>query len=156
MIEKELESAILARIVDAAPEAVQVSGMWQPSASGVVKGEERSGAMAYAVVAVAPRSHETFATPKADFAVAVSLVVRQELCPDGAALADFTERILSVLEGWQMSLPAMQADLAVPGFAPAGLRLDGGNVEYSDAAHAWTVTQSFTVRGVVMTKGRTR
>ncbi len=155
MIEKDLERAVMARIADAAPETVQVSGMWQPSAAGVVKGVERAEAMAYASVAVAPRSHETFATPKADFAVAVSLAVRQEMCPDGAALADFTERILAVLEGWQMSLPALQADLTVPGFAPAGLRLDGGNVAFSDATRAWTVTQSFTVRGVVMTKGRT-
>lgn len=156
MIEKDLERAVMARVGAAVPETVQVSGVWQPSAMGVVKGEEKAGAMAYATVAVAPRSHETFATPKADFAVAVALVVRQELCPDGAALADFTEHILAVLEGWQMSVSAMQADLSVPGFAPCGLRLDGGNVKFSDAARAWTVTQSFTVRGVVTTKGRTR
>ena len=156
MIEKDLERAVMARVVAAVPGTVQVSGMWQPSAAGAVKGVERAEATAYVSVAVAPRSHETFATPKADFPVAVALEVRQELCPDGAALADFTERIFAVLEGWQMSLPAMQADLTVPGFSPVGLRLDGGNVAFSDAARAWTVTQSFTVRGVVMTKGRTR
>lgn len=149
MIEQELEKAVLDRIAGLGLEKVQTVGMWQKSASGVVKGCEDESARAVVAVSVRPRAYETFSAPKVDFTCSVVLAVRRESCPDGGALAEFTEPLFELLDGWQRSVESVKSDLAVDGFYPSGLRLDGGDVTYDETKHAWSVLQSFTVRGVV-------
>ena len=149
MIEKLLESAIMAQLAAVLPQGTEIVGAWQTSAPGVVKGSESGTAAAFVAVAVSPRSFETFTTPKANFAVAISLKVRAERDPQGALFTSCADAMLALLQQWQTSLPAVRTAMSVDGFTPHGMRIDGGQITTDAEAEALVVAESFTVRGIV-------
>ena len=150
MIEKDIERATIVAISRLGLVNIDIDGYWQPAADGAVKGSECPDNCAILRVAAGPRSFETFSSPRADVPVALSLAVRIEADPTGEALAGYTEPLMALLQGWQMSIESVKNDFSVPGFAPVGLRLDGGDVGFADKPRrVWTVTQKFTLRGVI-------
>ena len=154
MIEKDIERAVISAISALRMDGLDGDGFWQSAADGSVKGGEKPQAKAFLRVAAGTRSFEAFTTPRADIPVALSLSVRIEAAPTGGALAGYTEPLMALLQGWQMSIEAVRNDFSVPGFAPVGLRLDGGDVGFAgEPRRVWTVTQKFTVRGIVRKGG---
>ena len=153
MIEKDIERAVIKAVAALRMDGLDIGGFWQPAPDGAVKSQETPEASAFLRVAAGTRSFETFSTPRADIPVALSLSVRIETAPTGEALAAYTEPLMALLQGWQMSIETVKNDFAVQGFAPCGFRLDGGEVgTVGEPRRVWTVTQKFTLRGVV-TKG---
>ncbi len=148
MIEQDIEKAVIERVGAIGIDGMDVSGLWQPSAEGVVKGTEGSGSTAFLAVVANPRSSETFSLPRADITVSLALAVLVDRAPDGDALREFTEPLFALLADWQANISSVKADFTVEGFNPVGFRLDGGNVSYDRAARAWSVSQSFTLRGI--------
>lgn len=150
MIEKDIERAVIVAIERLNMPGLDIGGIWQPAEDGFVKGQENPDASAIIRIVAAPRAFETFSTPKAYITVALSLSVRLETAPTGDALAGYTEPLMELLQGWQMSIETVRNDLTVPGFAPCGFRLDGGNATLSgDPRNCWNVTQKITLRGIV-------
>lgn len=149
MLEQLIESAVIGAIAAVIPDHVSINGAWQAAPSGVVKGHETADAVAYVGVAVGPRAFETFTTPKAMFAVAVSLKVRDERDPQGSTFAACAESILALMQSWQTSLQDVKTAFSVEGFVPHGVRVEGGNVVRDDAARATVMTESFTIRGII-------
>lgn len=152
MIERDIEKATIAKVQALAIDGLSVTGIWQPSASGVVKGVEDSAFVASLAVVAKPRTYQSFSLPRADLAVSLALRVLIDRAPDGEALHDFTAPLDALLEDWQANIDSVKTDFTVPRFNPCGFRLDGGEVSFDRAAMAWLVTQSFTLRGIVLKK----
>lgn len=154
IIEKLIESAIVAKLAALDLPDVTVSGFWQPAQSGAPKGRESAASAAIGVV-VAPRAYETFTSAKAQLRGVVTLTVRRDACPTGAELAAFAEPVFALLETWQRSLPDVKADLTPtdanlsPLFVPHGFRLDGGDPSTDPKNTVWIISQTFTLRGVI-------
>jgi len=156
MIERDIERAVVNAVSALRMDGMDIDGFWQAVPDGSVKGKERPDARAILRVVAAPRSFESFSSPRADIAVAMALTVRADTAPTGDALAEYTEPLMCLLQGWQESIDSVRNDFTVDGFTPCGLRLDGGDVSSSgDPRHCWVVTQKFTVRGIVR-KGASR
>ncbi len=149
MIEQSLEQAIVAKIDALKMASLKVDGVLTPVADGAVKGVEGADFAAFAKVAASLRAYETFSHTKADVAVRISLTIRVDLAPDGAALVEYTEPLQSLLDEWQLSIECVHDDLAVEGFSPVGVRVDGGDIALDREAGVWRVEQALTVRGIV-------
>lgn len=149
MIEQSLEQAVVAKIAALNLAALKVDSVLAPAAEGKVKGAEGADFAALVKVAASLRAFETFSHSKADVAVRISLTIRVDLAPDGAALAEYAEPLQSLLDEWQLSIDRVHEDLAVDGFRPVGVRVDGGDVSLDREAGVWRVEQALTVRGIV-------
>lgn len=149
MIEKDLEQKLVGIFSALNLQSLGVSGFWQSAALGTVKGLESGENAAELVVRARPLGFESFTLPKADLSVDLSLAVRVELAADGAALADYFAPIDALLKQWQLSISAVKSDLTLVNFAPVGFRLDGGDASFDSTLSAWSVRQSFTVRGII-------
>ena len=149
MIERDIEKAVIARVKALAVDGLQVVGMWQASAAGIVRGLEGADFTAALSVAAKPKTFQTFSLPTADIPVSLTLSVRAERAPDGDALHDFTAPVAALLDDWQASIASVKTDFTLSNFNPCGFRLDGGEVSFDRNATAWVVTQSFTLRGIV-------
>ena len=149
MIEQSLEQAVVAKIAALKLAALKVDGTLAPAADGEVKGTEGADFAAFAKVSASLGAFETFSHSKADVAVKIALSVRVELAPDGAALAEYTEPLQTLLDEWQLSIECVHDDLSVEGFRPVGVRVDGGDISLDREAGVWRVEQTFTVRGIV-------
>lgn len=150
MIERDIEAAVVAKVAALGLSGVSVDGFWQRSAAGTVKGQELPEHSAFVRITAGLRSFGTFSSPKADVPVAISIGIREETSPDGAAVADFAAPVAALLQRWQSSVDAVKRDFAVKGFSPCGIRIDGGDVAVNDSF--WTVVHRFTVRGIVTEK----
>ena len=155
MIEQSLEQAVVAKIAALNLPALKVDGVLAPAAEGAVKGAEGADFAAFAKVAASLRAFETFSHSKADVAIRISLSIRADLAPDGAALVEYTEPLQAILDEWQLSIDCVHEDLSVEGFNPVGVRVDGGDVSLDREAGVWRVEQSLTVRGIVQTQTTT-
>lgn len=60
MIEKNVEAAIIAEIDKLALPELDVVGLWQPTAEGIIKAMERSDSSAVLIVKIPPKSFDTF------------------------------------------------------------------------------------------------
>lgn len=156
MIEQSLEQAVVAKIAALNLPALKVDGVLAPAAEGAVKGAEGADFAALAKVAASLRAFETFSHSKADVAVRISLTIRVDLAPDGAALVEYTEPLQALLDEWQLSIDRVHEDLVVEGFRPVGVRVDGGDISLDREAGAWRVEQSLTVRGIVQNQPQTQ
>ena len=152
MTEALLESAVMARLAEVLPQGVEIVGAWQTFAAGLVKGQDTGEADARAEVVASPRSFDNFTTPSANFPIAVTLKVRAERDPQGELFAACADALLALLQSWQTSIAAVKSALAVDGFAPCGVKLDGGEVSFDEDAVAYVVSETFTVRGVVISQ----
>lgn len=151
MVERELESKIVAALEALNVTGLEVRGLWNPVASGSVKGMEDSGAPAAAVVRVSPRAYGNYTIPTVTFDCAVALAALVDLDPTGAILAAAAEAISAKLAAWHADVcNANDAGLAFEGFAPGGFAVGGGSgPEFDETAGAWAVTFNFTVAGTL-------
>ena len=149
MIEKDLEAAIISALEALALTGLEIHGAWQAAAEGTVKDMEDSAAVAGLAVAVSPRVFDTFGISTANFDVALSLAVRADQSPTGAALETYADPIANLLSRWNLELcHGNDCGLGVSGFVPGGLQMTGGSGPTFDRdAAAWSIIYSFTLRG---------
>jgi hypothetical protein len=82
--------------------------------------------------------------------VSIALTVRMETAPDGEALSAYTQPLFDLLQEWQMSVDSVKNDFTTMNFSPFGIRVEGGDIGFSgEPRNCWTITQKFTLRGVV-------
>lgn len=147
LIESEIEAAIIAKLktaLEGVP-GVRIEGAWQAAADGEVKGEENPSDRVIVGVAVGAPSYETYLTPMAEIPVALAVVVRRELAPTAAEVAEVMAPIARVLLGYQFDEPD---GLSTDHFRADGVRLDPGEPPaYVAARKVWRVTRSFSVKG---------
>lgn len=152
MIEKSIEANIISAIQALNLTGLTVSGAWQAANEGEVKDTEDSSPAALAV-AVAPRSFETFGFGICSMEVEISLAVRTDLCPTGAALETYVDPIANLLQTWNLTMDcAHPCGMAVEGkFEPGGLQMSGGSGPDLDReAGVWSITFNFTIRGTAI------
>lgn len=148
VLEKLIEDAIIRKIKGVVPESTRVVGSWN-AAADAVKDAGDASAVAIAVV-VSPRAYVSFEASQADFACSIALTVRRDACPTGQELIDMSEMLFALMHNWNADEDAVFADLSVEGFLPAGLALTGGTPpQYDESSQAWSVVQTFTVRGAI-------
>ncbi len=153
MLEKSIEANIIAAIEALNLTGLDIHGAWKAANAGEVKDEESDGAPATLVVAVSPRSVETFGIGVCSMDVALSLVVRTDLNPTGAALETYVAPIADLLTRWNRTMDCVNpCGMEVEGeFAPGGLQLTGGSgPELDRDLCIWTVVFNFTLRGTVL------
>lgn len=150
MIEQSLESNIVAAIEALGVNGLDVRGLWNPVAEGLVKGSENdSSSPAAAAVRVSPRSYSNYTIPTVTFDCAISLVVRTDLDPTGAILAAAADAIAGKLAAWHADVcESNDAGLACAGFQPAGFAVSGGTgPDFDRDAATWAVNYAFTIDG---------
>ena len=152
MLEQQLEAQIVSAIEALGLSGLTVRGAWQSVFAGNVKNLEEPEDAAILDVAVSPRSFDSFAHPAVTFDVALSLTIRSDVYPSGAALSGFAGPVLDLISSWNLALFANGSDcgLAVEGvFAPGGLQLMGGSApDYGEGR--WTIGINFTLKGTLL------
>ena len=148
MIEKSLESAVIAAIAALGLPDLEIAGYWQEASPGSVAAEETPDVKAFLAVKASPLAFETYQSARAVCSVSFALAVRAECAPTGAALAALAEPFFRKLEDWQFSLSALRSDLNVARFALAGARLEEGSAEYDQSRQIYLVKRAITLRGV--------
>ena len=152
MIEKDLESRIVAAIEALGVSGLEVRGLWKPVVVGLVKGEETESAIpAAAVVRVSPRAYDAVTFPTAAFDCSVAIAVRTDLDPTGAILAAASDAVSAMLARLHRTVAHGRfSGLDVPGLEVAAFHLTGGDGPTFDrTAATWAVNYNFTVVGVV-------
>ena len=151
MVEKDIEKKIIDRIEGLHLEGLAVSGLWQPSATGIVKGTERSGAPAGLLVKVNPKGFATFGISEVSMDIALCLTVRIDMCPTGEELAAFCDPISRLLDHWNMVQCGEELeDFTVDGFDPGGIRVNQGTgPELDRQMKVWTVCYGLTLEGSI-------
>lgn len=152
MIEKSIEANIIAAIEALNLTGLVVHGSWQAANVGEVKDTEDSSLAALAV-AVSPRSFETFGFGICSMEVALSLAVRTDLCPTGAALETYVDPIANLLQKWNLEMDCDHpCGMGVEGkFDPGGLQMSGGSgPELDREAGIWAITFNFAIKGVAV------
>ena len=153
MIEKTIEANIIAAIQALGLPGIDIHGAWLVADVGKVKDEESDSAPATLRVAVSPRSVETFGIGVCSMEVALSLVIRTDLNPTGAALETYVAPIADLLTRWNRTMDCVNpCGMEVEGeFAPGGLQLTGGSgPEYDRDLCIWTVVFNLTLRGTLL------
>ena len=132
-------------------ERVQVTGTWQPSSDGAVKGLEDGSSVGVVAVKVLPRQYETPTIPDGSVQVEVQLVMRSDSDPTGKDYLQTTETIQGAMQLWQRDFGLYHEDFStVNGFEPTGFRLDGGDCGLDKENAIWTFAQSFTMFGNII------
>ena len=134
LIQKELEAKICAAF-DSACSLLAfrpiIKGAWETALSGLLKWVENpadANKPAYLSISVSCPSWGTLTTPVVDFAVSVSLFIRPELDPTGAALVEISEKVENVLKNWQLLNDGTFAALDIAdALSVDGISLGGGS-----------------------------
>ena len=151
MLEKSIEANIIAAIEALNLTGLVVRGAWQSASAGEVKDTEDSSP-ATLVVHVGPRSFDSYSSPEVTFPVALSFMIRTDLCPTGAALETYCDPVEGILHQWNLYIAAGRdiCELDVTGFKTHFIQFTGGEGPTFDSdANIWSVIFSLTVVGVV-------
>lgn len=152
MIEQKLETKLVAAIAALGVEGLDVRGMWNPVAAGLVKGAETDASVpAAAVVRVSPRAYDAVSFPTAGFACSVALVVRTDLDPTGGIMVTAAASLSGLLARLHRTVAhGEDCGLDVTGLNVAAFHLTGGSgPDFNREAATWAVNYNFTVVGVV-------
>ena len=151
MIEKDIEGALVDVFNNMNLNGLKVTGLWQPSAEGVVKGLEKSDSVAGLVVKIPPKSFDTFGICEVQFDIQLVLTVRIEKDKSGSHLMEFVEPINAKLEEWNLVQVGEELDdFKVEGFYPGGVQIQAGSGPDLDRnLTTWTVQWNVTLRGTL-------
>lgn len=151
MIEKDIEKKIIDRIKGLNLNGLSVNGLWQPSATGIVKGTEHSNDPAGLLVKVNPKGFNTFGISDVSMNIEIALTVRIDMCPTGEELVSFCDPISRLLQRWNMVQCGEELeDFVVDGFNPGGIRVDNGQGPQLDKQmKVWNVFYHMTLEGAV-------
>jgi hypothetical protein len=152
MIEKEIETHIIAALAALNLPGLDIRGAWQPSAAGEVKDEESDGAPASLYVRVGQRSFADYSSPEVTFPVTLSFVLRTDLNPTGSALETYCDPVANLLQGWNIDLNSGRdiCELDTRGFKTHFIQFTGGNgPTFESESNLWAVTFDLTVGGSV-------
>lgn len=151
MTSQLIEANVLAEISAALaelPDKHCLSGIWQTTAPGVVKGEEPEDAVAVVGVATSGFSRETFSLPTGSYTVAVSLAVRNELDPCGEVFLRFAAALESLFQAWQGETYQQHfARLDTPGFSVGDVAVESAPPMRVKSAECCSMTWTVTLRG---------
>lgn len=153
MLERMVEAKIIAAVNALGIDGLAVSGFWQPSAPGEVKGVEDSAHKSALAVKVPPKGFDTFSICEATLAVSLLLEVRADMCPTGEELSTICGAIGDMLTGWNMDEHGeVERDLSVPGvFSASGVNVSTGTgPDFVAAEGVWEVEYNLTLRGSVV------
>jgi hypothetical protein len=100
MVEKGLETKIVAALEALDVSGLVVRGLWNPVAPGDVKGLEGTDNPVAAVLHVSPRSYGDYGVPTVTCECAVVLTARVDLDPTGEILSSAAEAISARLAAW--------------------------------------------------------
>jgi len=148
IIEKAIETAVIAKINSLGLASAWITGGWQSAPIGSTK-TESANALCVIDVNAKPRSYDNYLAPSCEVSVDIEMSIRDELAPTGAEVASYAEPIFNLLQSWQMSLATARTDLPIANFTIAGTRLDGGDVTRDDNTSRSIITQSVTIKGVI-------
>ena len=153
MIEQELETKIVTAIQALGVAGLEVRGLWNPVAAGLVKGEEADASIpADAIVRVSPRGYGSYTIPNVTFDCAIALVVRTDLDSTGSILAAAVDAISTKLAAWHETVcEDNAAGLAFDGFMPGGFSVPvGSGPEFDRPSATWVVTFPFSIEGTLV------
>ena len=145
-IEEKIAGLFAAALDEAGLQKPRTELSWGVADPGDVKGRGDASGVILSV-AVGIRTYPEYVSPQFDLPCAAVLTVRRDVCPTGAALADYIEPVLEMLHDWQTDIDLFCDDLAGTSFRPAGFNLTGGERQQTESV--WIVSFSFTLRGVV-------
>ena len=151
MIEKNVEAAIITAIENLGLPNIDIVGLWQPTATGIVKATEKSNSDAALVISIPPKSFDTFGICEVSLEVSMTLTVRVEKDATGSKLLQYVEPINAMLESWNMSEEHDELEaLITEDFYPGGIRVNAGSgPTWDPSSKTWSVEFSFTVRGLL-------
>ena len=151
MIEKDIEKNIIDKIKNLNLNGLSVNGLWQPSATGIVKGTEQSDSPAGLMVRVNPKGFETFGISDVSMNIELVLTVRIDMCPTGEELLSYCEPISNLLQAWNMVQCGVElTDFVVDGFNPGGIQVDNGTgPQLDNKMKVWTVYYNMTLEGAI-------
>ena len=150
MIEKNVEKKIIDAIEALNIPDLQVVGLWQPSATNIVKGTEQSDAVGALVVKIPPKAFDTFGICEVTMDVQMILTVRVEKDSTGENLVKFVEPITDLLEAWNLDLEGNELEaLVTEDFTPGGVQVNAGSgPTFDPQTNSWSVEFSLTIRGL--------
>ena len=159
MIEKSIEANIISAVQALNLAGLDIRGVWQAANEGEVKDEEDNSPAALAVI-VSPRAFGSNGIPEMTFEVALSLVIRVDMCPTGTAIETYCDPVVRLLQSWNLALPAGDDEedegFAVPGFNPHYIHFTGGNgPTFENEQGVWSVVFNLTIGGVVAPEAST-
>ena len=129
-----------------------MDGLWQPSATGIVKGSTLTDTPAALLIKIPPRTFDTFGMSDVTMNVRLCLSIRYELCPTGRELLEYTEPIQNIVTEWNMKQTGEELeDFEVDGFFPGGLMVNGGTGPDLDLKNkSWSVEWDITLKGALV------
>ena len=152
MIELDLEKRIVAAVAALGVSGLEVRGLWNPVAAGLVKGEETDASVpAAAAVRVSPRAYNAVTFPEVTFDCVIAIVVRTDLDPTGSIVAAVAEAVSGLLARLHRTVAhGRNSSLDVAGFEVAAFHSVGGvGPDFDRTSATWSVNYNFTVVGVV-------
>lgn len=151
MIEKDIEKNIIDKIKSLGLNGLAIDGLWQPTATGIVKGTEKSAEPAGLLVKVNPMGYDTFGISDVIMDIGLYLTVRIDKCPTGTELVSYCEPISNLLKAWNMVQCGEElTDFVVDGFNPGGIQVNQGTGPDVDRQmKVWTVYYNMTLRGAI-------
>ena len=152
MIEQDIEKKMIDKINSLGLDGLQVDGLWQPTATGIVKGTEMSNTPAGLIIKVNPKGFSTFGISDVSMSIEMVLTVRIDMCPTGKELIKYCAPISKLLQSWNMIQcgEELDEDFQVEGFNPGGIHVtEGTGPELDRLLKVWTVNFSMTLEGAV-------
>lgn len=128
---------------------VQVLGLWQPSAIGLVRNLEDPETVATIAVGLGTPAIQTYSASAASITGSIVLTVRVELDPTGAAFVALSDAIGSLLTGWNAAnYQAAFTALDTEAFNVGDVTTTGGATPTLDYERKLiSVTFPFTISG---------
>ena len=147
-VEMEIEEKVLA-ILQAAITGVKVTSSWQQLDEGEVKGEEKPDDTVVVAVAASAPEWDGYLNPVCSIAVTITVAVRREIAPTGAALAAVAAPIAAFVVKHQQDV-SLADDFTTESFRCDGFLATGGTpLMFTATTGIWTFTRQFTLRGTV-------
>ncbi len=147
LAEKEIQEKVKGFVAEALKDfEPTIKGSWDIAEEGEVKGREEPCGTVLAI-ATGLRSYDGFDSPQCDIPCAIVFSVRRDMNPTGSEAVEASEKLMALFHKWNSDADRVCDDLATASFSPAGFRLAGGDMRQSE--DAWTVSISFTLRGVI-------
>ena len=148
MIEEKLERKIIQKIKSLNIPNSVVYGIWGESSKMY---RESSNKRTIIVVKVPTRGFDTFGICEVQFDIAISFVVRLDMCKDGNDVTAAAQPLVQLMSDWNLVERSSELeDFKVEGFYPGGVQINQGNGPDIDK-DTKTISNTFNIilRGTV-------
>ena len=148
MVEEKLEKKIVDKIKSLEIPNSAVYGIWGESSKLY---RESPNKRAIIVVKVPSRGFDTFGICEVQFDIAISLVVRLDMCNSGNDVTDIAQPLIKMLNDWNLVESSNELeDFMVDGFYPGGVQVNQGQGPDIDRdSKTFSNTFNIVLRGTV-------